>query len=84
MYTLKKGVMVLAVVFIMLLSGFFGRSLMYAMAEEMCIRDRYYYEGYSTGQVAELLGRKESSVRSNLKRGREKLKMILKEAYDFE
>ena len=44
----------------------------------------YYYEGYSTGQVAELLGRKESSVRSNLKRGREKLKMILKEAYDFE
>ena len=44
----------------------------------------YYYEGYSTGQVAELLGRKESSVRSNLKRGREKLKMILKEVYDFE
>ena len=34
MYTLKKGVMVLAVVFIMLLSGFFGRSLMYVMAEE--------------------------------------------------
>ena len=44
----------------------------------------YYYEGYSTGQAAELLGRKESSVRSDLKRGREKLKMILKEAYDFE
>ena len=35
MYTLKKGVMVLAVVFIMLLSGFFGRSLMYVMAEEI-------------------------------------------------
>ena len=34
--------------------------------------------------LAELLGRKESSVRSNLKRGREKMKMILKEAYDFE
>ena len=44
----------------------------------------YYYEGYSTGQMAVLLGRKESSVRSDLKRGREKLKMILKEAYDFE
>lgn len=43
-----------------------------------------YYEGYSTGQVAKLLGRKESSVRSDLKRGRERLKMILKEAYDFE
>ena len=44
----------------------------------------YYYEGYSTGQMAVLLERKESSVRSGLKRGREKLKMILKEAYDFE
>ena len=44
----------------------------------------YYYEGYSTGQMAVLLERKESSVRSDLKRGREKLKMILKEAYDFE
>lgn len=40
MYTLKKGVMVLAVVFIMLLSGFFGRSLMYVMAEEEQILDR--------------------------------------------
>ena len=44
----------------------------------------HYYEGYSTGQMAVLLERKESSVRSGLKRGREKLKMILKEAYDFE
>ena len=44
----------------------------------------HYYEGYSTGQMAVLLERKESSVRSDLKRGREKLKMILKEAYDFE
>lgn len=44
----------------------------------------YYYEGYSTGQVAKLLGRKESSIRSDLKRGRERLKMMLKEAYDFE
>ena len=43
-----------------------------------------YYEGYSTGQVAKLLGRKESSIRSDLKRGRERLKMMLKEAYDFE
>lgn len=34
MYTLKKGFLVLIVVFIMLLSGFFGRSLMYVMAEE--------------------------------------------------
>ena len=44
----------------------------------------YYYEGYSTAQVAKLLERKESSVRSDLKRGRERLKMMLKEVYDFE
>ena len=44
MYTLKKGVMVLAVVFIMLLSGFFGRSLMYVMAEEEAdTRPEKYY-----------------------------------------
>lgn len=44
----------------------------------------FYYEGYSTAQIAKLLGRKESSVRSDLRRGREKLKTVLKEAYDFE
>lgn len=43
----------------------------------------YHYEGYSTSQIADILGRKESTIRSNLKRGREKLKSILKEEYDF-
>lgn len=44
----------------------------------------FYYEGYQTAQIAQLLGMKESTVRSNLARGREKLKVVLKEAYDFE
>ena len=44
----------------------------------------YYYEGYSTAQIGKILERKESTIRSNLKRGREKLKIILKEEYDFE
>lgn len=44
----------------------------------------FYYEGYSTAQIARILTRKESTVRSDLRRGREKLKQILKEAYDFE
>ena len=44
----------------------------------------HYYEGYQTAQIAQLLGMKESTVRSNLARGREKLKVVLKEAYDFE
>lgn len=44
----------------------------------------YYQEGYVTKDIANILGRKESTVRSDLKRGREQLKKILKEAYDFE
>lgn len=44
----------------------------------------YYYEGLSTGEIAALLGQKESTIRSRLLRGREQLRTILKEAYDFE
>ena len=44
----------------------------------------FYYEGYPTAQIASILGRKESTVRSDLRRGRERLKEILKEVYDFE
>lgn len=44
----------------------------------------FYYEGYSTAEIAGLLGRNESTVRSDLRRGRARLKETLKEAYDFE
>lgn len=44
----------------------------------------FYEEGFSTKEIASVLGRKESTVRSDLLRGRDKLKEILKEAYDFE
>lgn len=44
----------------------------------------FYEEGFSTGEISKILKRKESTVRSDLLRGREKLKSILKEAYDFE
>lgn len=43
----------------------------------------YYYEGYQTAEIARILDRKEATVRSDLARGREKLKAVLKEAYDF-
>lgn len=43
----------------------------------------FYHEGYQTAQIAKILGMKETTVRSNLARGREKLKTVLKEAYDF-
>lgn len=44
----------------------------------------FYYEGYSTAQIGMILSQKEVTVRSNLYRGRGRLKEILKEAYDFE
>lgn len=44
----------------------------------------FYYEGYSTAQIGMILSQKEATVRSNLHRGRGRLKEILKEAYDFE
>ena len=44
----------------------------------------FYYEDYSTAQIAEIVGKKESTVRSLLHRGRNILKDILKEEYDFE
>lgn len=43
----------------------------------------FYHEGCSTAQIASILGRKESTIRSDLRRGRIQLKEILKEAYDF-
>ena len=44
----------------------------------------FYEEGLSTKEIAEVLDRKEATVRSDLLRGRERLKTILKEAYDCE
>ncbi|SDF55402.1 RNA polymerase sigma-70 factor, ECF subfamily [Fontibacillus panacisegetis] len=44
----------------------------------------FYQEGYSTAQIANIVARKEATVRSFLHRGREKLKVILKEEYHFE
>ena len=43
----------------------------------------FYYEGYPTAQIARILHKKEATVRSDLRRGREKLKAVQKEAYDF-
>lgn len=43
----------------------------------------FYQEGYATEEIARILQRKESTVRSDLKRGRERLKEILQEVYDY-
>ena len=39
----------------------------------------FYYEGFSTAEIAGLLKMKESTVRVRIMRGREKLKKLLKE-----
>lgn len=39
----------------------------------------YYYEGYSTAEISEILKTKHSTVRTYMKKGREKLKIILEE-----
>lgn len=44
----------------------------------------FHKEGYSTKEIAEILKKRESSVRSDLARARKQLKLILKEDYDFE
>lgn len=44
----------------------------------------FYYEGYSSAEIARILQRKEATVRSDLNRARKQLKILLKEEYDFE
>ena len=39
----------------------------------------YYYEGYSTGEIARMLGQRPGTVRSRLSRAREKLRKLLTE-----
>ncbi len=44
----------------------------------------HYYEDLSITQIARLLGMKESTVKSHLFRGRQKLKILLGGRYDYE
>jgi len=39
----------------------------------------YYYEGYRTEEIAKILNRKPSTIRSQLKRARERLGELVKE-----
>ena len=44
----------------------------------------FYQEGYQTSEIARIMGRREATVRSDLKRARDKLRELLKEVDDFE
>lgn len=43
----------------------------------------FYHEGFATAEIARIVGRKESTVRSDLRRARLRLKEMLKEGYDL-
>ena len=45
----------------------------------MCIRDRYYYQGYGIGEIAQMLDLPEGTISSRLSRARKKLESILKD-----
>lgn len=44
----------------------------------------FYYEGYKTREIAQILKMREATVRTRLVRGRKMLKEELKEAWDYE
>lgn len=44
----------------------------------------YYYEGYQTKEIAQLLGQKESTIRSLMLRARQKLKIVLEESNEYQ
>ena len=48
--------------------------------EDRAVIHLHYYEGYSTGEIARMLGLRPGTVRSRLSRAREKLRKLLAEA----
>ena len=63
-------------------------SFVWEAVRELPVRQReavhlFYGEGYATGEIAEILDRKEATVRSELHRARLRLREILREGYDF-
>ncbi|MDE6608751.1 MAG: hypothetical protein K2K54_13525, partial [Lachnospiraceae bacterium] len=46
---------------------------------QICRRDRYYIEGYKTGEISGILQISESAVKKRLQRGRAMLKVRLGE-----
>ena len=45
--------------------------------EDRAVIHLHYYEGYSTGEIAQMLGQRPGTVRSRLSRAREKLRKLL-------
>lgn len=61
----------------------FARIIMKMKSKNRIVLYMHYFEGYSTREIAEILGEKENAVTSQLYRGRKQLKdLLLKEGYD--
>lgn len=60
-------------------SGMLSRAVDQLPRKYRTVIHLYYYEEYSTQQIAGLTGQKETTVRSLLSRGRAKLEKIMKE-----
>ena len=58
------------------------RSVMHLPRKYRMVIYLHYYEGYSTSEIAQMLGSKQSTVCTQLERGRKLLKNMLLEAND--
>ncbi len=59
------------------------RELVFSLpAKQSTVLYLYYYEGYRTTEIAAMLGEKENTVRTWLKRGRKRLQLELEDAKD--
>lgn len=59
-------------------------ALLQLPSEYRVIIHMHYYEGYKTKEISKILKVKEATVRTRLARGREKLKELLKEEWEYE
>ena len=59
-------------------------ALLQLPGEYRVILHMYYYEGYKTKEISEILRLKEATVRTRLARGRDRLKELLKEGWAYE
>ena len=60
-------------------SGELVEAILALPANQRAAVHLHYYEGYSTGEIAQILGQRPGTVRSHLSRAREALRTYLKE-----
>ena len=63
-------------------------SFLWEAVKQLPVKQRevihlFYQEGYQTAEIARILGERESTVRSHLRRGRARLRDILKDEFDY-